>query len=323
MKLELHQLDQKYASLRAREPAREQRLLASLGERGQQTPVWVTATEAAGRYVLIDGYARARALRALGRDEVEALVMELPEAEALLRSFGLDNTRPRSALEEGWMLRTLRDEHGLKQQELATRLDRSESWVSRRLDLVRVLPASVQDAVQKGRFSAKAAERVLVPLARAKPGQCEKLARRLSPQGASARELMRLYEAWKRSAPEQRERLVEAPRLFLQAEAATREAERAARVEEPAAAKDDLGALLRDLATIASVCARRSGLLANSRPVPKDWREERRLFGGWTRARTAFGELAAHLEDVDRGGDVDDERDDLDEEERSSCSSAR
>ena len=101
MKLELHQLDQKYASLRAREPAREQRLLASLGERGQQTPVWVTATEEAGRYVLIDGYARARALRALGRDEVEALVMELPEAEALLRSFGLDNTRPRSALEEG------------------------------------------------------------------------------------------------------------------------------------------------------------------------------------------------------------------------------
>jgi hypothetical protein len=32
MKLELHQLEQKYASLRAREPAREQRLLASLGE---------------------------------------------------------------------------------------------------------------------------------------------------------------------------------------------------------------------------------------------------------------------------------------------------
>lgn len=30
--------------------------------------MWVTATEAAGRYVLIDGYARARALRALGRE---------------------------------------------------------------------------------------------------------------------------------------------------------------------------------------------------------------------------------------------------------------
>ena len=39
--------------------------------------------------------------RPRGRDELEALVMELPEAEALLRSFGLDNTRPRSALEEG------------------------------------------------------------------------------------------------------------------------------------------------------------------------------------------------------------------------------
>ncbi|HUQ23950.1 MAG TPA: KorB domain-containing protein [Gaiellaceae bacterium] len=323
MRLELHQLDQKYASLRAREPAREQRLLVSLGEHGQQTPVWVTATEEAGRWVLIDGYARVRALRALARDWADARVMEVPEAEALLRSFGLDNTRPRSALEEGWMLRSLRDEHGLKQQELATRLDRSESWVSRRLDLVRVLPASVQEAVQKGRFSAKAAERVLVPLARAKPAQCEKLVKGLMPQGASARELLRIYEAWKRSTPEQRERIAGAPRLFLQAEAATREAERAAKVEEPAKGLDELALLLRDLATIASVCARQSGRLAITRPVPKDWKDERRLFGGWTRARAAFAALAAHLEDVDRGGQGSDEWDGPLEEERSPCSSAR
>jgi hypothetical protein len=70
MKLELHQLDLKYEALRVRDPAREQRLLASLGERGQQTPLQVTASGAADRYVLIDGYARVRALRALARDEV-------------------------------------------------------------------------------------------------------------------------------------------------------------------------------------------------------------------------------------------------------------
>lgn len=304
MKLELHQLDLKYAALRVRDPAREQRLLASVGEHGQQTPAWVTATEE-GRYVLIDGYARVRALQALARDEVEARVLEVSEAQALLWSFGLDNTRPRSALEEGWMLRSLREEHGLLQQELATRLDRSESWVSRRLDLVRVLPASVQEAVQKGRFSAKAAERVLVPLARAKPALCERLAKGLLPQGASVRELMTIYEAWRRSTPEQRERIAGAPRLFLRAEAAAREAERAAAVTEGGDEEGEHAALLRDLATIASTCARRSGRLAISRPVPKDWKEERRLFGAWARARAAFAALAAHLEDIDRGGEAE------------------
>jgi len=304
MKLELHQLDLKYEALRVRDPAREQRLLASLGEHGQQTPLQVTASGAADRYVLIDGYARVRALRALARDEAEALVLELSEAEALLRSFGLDNTRPRSALEEGWLLRALLDEHRLLQQELATRLDRSPSWVSRRLDLVRVLPATIQDAVQRGRFSAKAAERVLVPLARAKPALCERLAQGLLPQGASTRDLTRIWAAWRRSTPEQRERIAGAPRLFLQAEAAAREAERAAANTERAAGEDEHAALLRDLAMIASVCARRSGRLAIGRPVPKDWQDERRLFGAWTRARAAFGALAAHLEDVDRGEEI-------------------
>jgi hypothetical protein len=94
------------------------------------------------------------------------------------------------------------------------------------------------------------------------------------------------------------------PRLFLQAEAAAREAERAAANTERAAGEDEHAALLRDLAMIASVCARRSGRLALGRPVPKDWQDERRLFGAWTRARAAFGALAAHLEDVDRGEEI-------------------
>ena len=196
--------------------------------------------------------------------------------------------------------------------------------MSRRVGLVRILPASGQGAVQKGRFWAKAAEGVLVPLARPKWAQCEKLVKGLMPQGASARELLRIYEAWKRSTPEQRERIAGAPRLFLQAEAASREAERAAKVEEPAKGLDELALLLRDLATITSVCARQSGRLAISRPVPKDWKDERRPYGGGTRTRPPSAALAAPLEDVDRGGvPGGDEWDCPAEEERSPCSSAR
>jgi hypothetical protein len=57
MQLEFHQLDRRWEHLRVRHPARQRRLLASLAEAGQQTPIVVVAAEdQADRYVAIDGY---------------------------------------------------------------------------------------------------------------------------------------------------------------------------------------------------------------------------------------------------------------------------
>ena len=71
MDVELHQLELRYAALRRQSAARERALLASLAEAGQQTPVVVLGTGGeAGRWVLLDGYKRVRALRRLGRDTV-------------------------------------------------------------------------------------------------------------------------------------------------------------------------------------------------------------------------------------------------------------
>jgi hypothetical protein len=50
MQVEFHQLDRRWEHLRVRHPARQRRLLASLAEAGQQTPiVVVTAEDQAGR----------------------------------------------------------------------------------------------------------------------------------------------------------------------------------------------------------------------------------------------------------------------------------
>ena len=85
MQLEFHQLDRRWEHLRVRHAARQRRLLASLAEAGQQTPIVVVAAEdQADRYVVIDGYKRIVALEQLGRDTVEALVWPLSEAEALV-----------------------------------------------------------------------------------------------------------------------------------------------------------------------------------------------------------------------------------------------
>ncbi|HLJ50091.1 MAG TPA: ParB N-terminal domain-containing protein [Bryobacteraceae bacterium] len=80
MKLEFHQLDRRWEHLRVHHPGRQQRLLASLAESGQQTPIVVVAADGQpGRHVVIDGYKRMAALGQLGRDTVEAVVWPLTE----------------------------------------------------------------------------------------------------------------------------------------------------------------------------------------------------------------------------------------------------
>src|ERR1043166_8113292 len=96
MQLEFHQLDRRWGHLRVRHPASQRRLLASLADSGQQTPIVVVAAEGqAGRYVVIDGHQRIGALEQLGRDTVEAVVWPMKEAAAVLldRSLAAKRTR--------------------------------------------------------------------------------------------------------------------------------------------------------------------------------------------------------------------------------------
>ena len=87
MQLEFHQLDRRWEHLRVREPQRQRRLLASLADIGQQTPIVVIACSGDDqRYLVIDGYKRVAALEQLGRDTVDATVWAMSEAEAVLLS---------------------------------------------------------------------------------------------------------------------------------------------------------------------------------------------------------------------------------------------
>src|ERR1022692_2605558 len=66
MQLEFHQLDRRWEHLRVREPHRQRRLLASLADSGQQTPIVVVAAAGQpGRYLVIDGHKRVAALKQL------------------------------------------------------------------------------------------------------------------------------------------------------------------------------------------------------------------------------------------------------------------
>jgi ParB family chromosome partitioning protein len=247
MEIELHELELRYAALRIDDRGRRAELVAKLALHGQQSAVLVIRED--DRYVLIDGYARVAALQELGRDLVEAVVLEVPEAEALVLAHRLEAKRPRSALEEGWLILELIERHGLDQPAIAARLQRTRGWVSRRLGLVRVLPASAQVAIRSGLLPPHGAAKYLVPLARANKQHCEQLVTALDDERISVRELGRLYVLWKTADAQRRQQIVTHPRLALKADAAIQP-------EPTLPASDPAAPLLSDLDGIAGIARR-------------------------------------------------------------------
>ena len=232
--------------------------------------------------MLIDGYLRVDALARLQRDRVLATTWSMSEVEALLHHRHLAVTR-RSALEDAWLLSRLRD-HGLTMDDVARRLCRSKSWVSHRLGLLDALAVAVHDRVRAGTVPPHGAMRYLVPFARANKRQCEELLARLGDTRVSDRDLAALYMGWRRADREGKQRIVDAPLLYLQALASSK---------TTATPVDDEASLLRkELMTLAAIAGRAGRRVREAGP----WTVAlTRAFGA---ASEAFAALGATIEET-------------------------
>jgi ParB family transcriptional regulator, chromosome partitioning protein len=265
MQLEFHQLDRRWEHLRVRHPARQRRLLASLAESGQQTPIVVVADEGqADRFVVIDGYKRIAALEQLGRDTVEAVVWPMSEAGAVLLDRSLRLSEHETALEVGWLLAELEQRFGYSLDELARRFDRSVSWVSRRLALVEVLPEAIQQQVREGKILAQVALKFLVPVARQSLEDCQRMAAIFAQHHCDTRQAGQLYGAWRKGSPAIRKRILDDPELFFKAQ---RQAAEEAPDSEGTPADAEL---LRDLEMVAAIVNRAQRRLAGAAATELD-----------------------------------------------------
>lgn len=288
MDLELDPIDLRYEALRVRCRARDRRLVASLSEVGQLDPIVVVRSqERSDLPIVIDGYRRVRALRRLRRDTVRALQWDLPEVDALLLRRSLEAARGETALEQAWLLDEIRRRFDLSLEQLAARLDKSPSWVSRRLALVRELPESVQGFIRAGRIVPHAGAKYLVPVARANRGQCERLARAIAPGRLSSRQVGEIYAAWRNAAPPAREHLVDEPLLFLRT--------KAAQAREPPADRGARAGLIGDVTAIGALVRRALRRLAAGALLTPPEREEAR--GALDSARAGLDRLLEKLED--------------------------
>jgi ParB/RepB/Spo0J family partition protein len=287
--LECRTLVLTYAHLRVREPNAEARLTASLADRVQMSPVLVVR-DADGRAVLIDGYRRVCALLRLRKDTVTAIVLGISEADALAYCHRLATNGRRSALEEGWLVRELNGQ-GPSLHDIGAALGRSHSWVSRRLALVHALPESVQETVRRGIIPPDSAMKSLVPLARANRAECEQLVLRLGDTRVTTRQMSQLYAALRAGDKEQRERIVQAPLLFLRAVAG----------RDPKEPKDEIGWLIRELGVTAAALGRVQESFERAVAVDPSVVKNPRVRRAWRPIATTWQTLSSSMEERDAG----------------------
>jgi ParB family chromosome partitioning protein len=283
MRLEFHQLDRRWEHLRVREPHRQRRLLASLAESGQQTPIIVVVPQDnSERYLVIDGHKRIAALQQLGRDTVDATVWPMSEAEALLLDRSMRFSKQESALEQGWLLSEMEQRYGYSLEELARRFDRSVSWVSRRRALVELLPESIQQQVREGKIATQIAMKCLVPMARVNVDHCERMSAVMVKHHCDTRQAGQLYSAWRDGSRVVRERILAEPELFLKTQ-------RQAPASKPAAEE-----VQRDLEMAVAILRRANRRLSEALPEmdgPQREQAQRNIAG----ARRELDRLAAGI----------------------------
>jgi ParB/RepB/Spo0J family partition protein len=285
MQLEFHQLDRRWERLRVREPLRQRRLLASLADTGQQTPiVVVVSADHRDRYLVIDGYKRVAALEQLGRDTVEATVWAMSEAEAVLLSRSLRLSPQESALEQGWLLAEMERRFGYCLDELARRFDRSVSWVSRRLALVELLPQAIQQQVRAGKIGAHVAMKFLVPMARVKVEDCERMSAAFVKHRCDTRQAGQLYTAWRNGTRAVRERILAEPELFLKTQR-----------QSPAAKPAAVEQVERDLDMAIAILRRAGRRLAEALPEMTG-PQQKQAQGQMENARRELNRMTARIE---------------------------
>ncbi len=292
MHLDIHALSRRFATLRLNDPHRLESLRRSIEHNGQLVPVIAVPDEQADlHWVLIDGYRRLEALQQVGEDLVWVDVWDHPVDEALLLCLARGPERAWEAIEEAALLQELATRYSLR--EIARRIGRDVSWVSRRLNLFKALPEELLEAVRQGKLSVWAATRILAPLARANPTHARTLLASLELQPLSTRELKRLYEHYQQANRIQRARLVENPALFLQALQSQEEAS-----DDKRLAEGPEGLWYKDLAVIGKLLKRLLGQVPTLFTPQQEPTERKRLKQAFTRIKVPFQRLDKRIEEL-------------------------
>ena len=131
--VELAHLDLRYESFRLKQAALEERLLASIAQRGIEEPL--EGVEVKAVRVLLNGFKRYRCARKLRLATVPYSSLGPDEAVGILSLLRTSNNRALNILEQAAFIAELKNARAMNVAQIAAELCRSKSWVSVRLGL--------------------------------------------------------------------------------------------------------------------------------------------------------------------------------------------
>jgi hypothetical protein len=191
--IELSTLDLRYESFRLRHSGQESRLLASICQRGIETPL--EGAEVAGRSILLNGFKRYRCARQLQIGVVPYVALGPDEAASILTLLRRSQQQSLSILEQARFVEELQSVRQMRVAEIAAELSVSKAWVSMRLGLMKEMSERVRAELFKGAFPVYAYMYTLRGFMRMngiKPDQIEPFVLALSGKKLSVREIEQL-----------------------------------------------------------------------------------------------------------------------------------
>ena len=192
-----------------------QELSESIKEHGVLQPILVRP-QIYGGYQIVAGERRYRASRIAGLTEIPAIVRELSDSETMQIAL-IENLQRRdlSVLEEARGYKTLIDEYGFSQEDVARTVGKSRSAVANTLRLLG-LPEEVVPMLDDGSISAGHARSLLALEDKAGAKQ---LADRISKEGLSVRETETLVRKINSSKPAKKKKAkAKKPALYTEVE---------------------------------------------------------------------------------------------------------
>lgn len=193
VEIELSSLDLRYEGHRMKNAGLEERLLASILQRGLEEPL--EGVEVDGAHILLNGFKRYRCARKLQLPTVSYASLGEDAAAGILSLLRTSNNRALSILEQAAFIDELHAIRNLSVAQIARELSRSKSWVSMRLGLIAEMSATIRAKLFSGAFPVYPYMYTLRQFMRmngAKLEEVEQFVTAVSGHGLSVREIEQL-----------------------------------------------------------------------------------------------------------------------------------
>ncbi|MFW6170484.1 MAG: chromosome partitioning protein ParB [Planctomycetota bacterium] len=148
--IELSTLNARYEGYRLRDDAGEARVLASMAERGIETPLEGVDTSEA-RF-LLNGFKRRRCAKKLGIGTVPYVSLAEEEASGIIALMRIAPNKSLQILEQAKFVVELLTIHGMSVGDVAESLSRSKGWVCMRRNLMDEMSEATERILFRGTF---------------------------------------------------------------------------------------------------------------------------------------------------------------------------